>query len=153
MFLLSLKVLSSDKTKWRWSNLSGLAISVFINHDKVTFLSQKNISKFFPFPSPSKACVLPFNFVLWGRDPKNIFYYQHDIESYMDQVLYFLLNVRWYLVIFLWGNCCRTIGRHESYTLNFPICNLVSIFTLWVYVTFSLSFKIWLKESILIFRE
>ena len=48
------------------------------------------MSKFFPLPLPSKTYVLPFNFVL-ERDPENIFYYQVDIENYMDQVLNFLL--------------------------------------------------------------
>ena len=33
---------------------------------------------------------LPFDFAL-GRDPKNIFYYERDVENYMDQVLNFLL--------------------------------------------------------------
>ena len=48
------------------------------------------MSKFFPLPSPSTACVLSFDFAL-ERDLKNIFYYQHDIENYTDQVLNFLL--------------------------------------------------------------
>ena len=56
---------------------------------KLLFLS-KNLSKFFPLPSPSKTCALPFDFTL-ERDPKNIFYYQPDVESYMDQFLDFLL--------------------------------------------------------------
>ena len=78
------------------------------------------MSKFFPLLLPSETCVLPFDFTL-ERDPKNTFYYQRDIENYMDQVLNFLL-----------------FDRHEyihtessgQYTL------------LWVYVTFSLFFKI-----------
>ena len=53
------------------------------------FLS-KNISKFFPLPSASKTCALPFNFAL-ERDPKNVFYYQCDLENYTDQVLDFLI--------------------------------------------------------------
>ena len=48
------------------------------------------MSKFSPLPLPSKTCALPFDFAL-EREPKNIFYYQHDIENYMDQVLNFLL--------------------------------------------------------------
>ena len=75
--------------KWRWSNFSDLTISEFINHYRVTF-SQQEFSKFLPVPSPSKTCALPFNFAL-ERDPKNIFYYQHDVENYMDQVLNILL--------------------------------------------------------------
>ena len=47
------------------------------------------MSKFSHF-SRQVECVLPFNFVL-ERDLKNIFYYQHDVENYMDQVLNFLL--------------------------------------------------------------
>ena len=46
--------------------------------------------KFSPLSSPSKTCVLPFDFAL-ERDLKNIFYYQHDVENYMAQVLNFLL--------------------------------------------------------------
>ena len=56
---------------------------------KLPFLS-KNMSKFFPLPLPGKTCALPFNFAL-ERDPKNIFYYQRDVENYTDQVLNFLL--------------------------------------------------------------
>ena len=52
------------------------------------------MSKFFPLPLPSKTCVLPFNFAL-ERDPKNIFYYEHDVENYTDQVLNFLLFDRY----------------------------------------------------------
>ena len=56
---------------------------------KLPFLS-KNISKYFPLPSPSKTCALPFDFAL-ERDPKNVFYYKRDVENYTDQVLDFLL--------------------------------------------------------------
>ena len=48
------------------------------------------MSIFFCLPLPSKACVLPLDFTI-ERDPKNIFYYQCDIENYTDQVLNFLL--------------------------------------------------------------
>ena len=63
------------------------------------------MSKCFPLPSPSKTCVLPFNFAL-DRVPKNIFYYQHDVENYTDQVLnfYYLIDM-------------------NKYTLNLPVCN------------------------------
>ena len=47
------------------------------------------MSKFFPLPLPSKTCALPFDFAL-ERDPKNIFYYQRDVESFTDQVLNFI---------------------------------------------------------------
>ena len=47
------------------------------------------MSKFSHFPCQVKR-VLPFDFAL-ERDPKNIFYYQRDVENYMDQVLSFLL--------------------------------------------------------------
>ena len=53
------------------------------------FLS-KNISKYFPLPSPSETCAFIFDYVL-ERDPKNIFYYQCDAENYTHQVLGFLL--------------------------------------------------------------
>ena len=48
------------------------------------------MSKFSHFPSQVKHGVLPFNFAL-NRDPKNIFYYQRDVEDYTDQVLNFWL--------------------------------------------------------------
>ena len=51
---------------------------------------QQEHVQIFPLPLPSKAYVLPFDFVL-ERDPKNIFYYQHNIENYADQVINFLL--------------------------------------------------------------
>ena len=51
---------------------------------------RKNITNFFPLPSPSKTYAVPFDFAL-ERDPKNIFYYQRDAENYTDQVLDFLL--------------------------------------------------------------
>ena len=40
--------------------------------------------------SPCKSCALSFNFAL-ESDPKNIFYYQCDVENCTDQVLDFLL--------------------------------------------------------------
>ena len=64
------------------------------------------MSKFFPFPSPSKTCALPFNFML-ERDPKNIFYYQHEVVSYTDQVLNFFMT---------WIDM-------NKYTLNLPVWN------------------------------
>ena len=47
------------------------------------------MSKFSHFPRQVKR-ALPFDFAL-ERDPKNIIYYQRDVENYMDQVLNFLL--------------------------------------------------------------
>ena len=47
------------------------------------------MSKFSHFPRQVKR-ALPFDFAL-ERDPKNIFYYQRDIENYTDHVLNFLL--------------------------------------------------------------
>ena len=47
------------------------------------------MSIFVPIPSPSKTCAFPLDFAL-QRDPKNIFYYQRDAESCMDQVFDFL---------------------------------------------------------------
>ena len=49
-----------------------------------------------PLLLPSKTCVLPFDLVL-KRDPKNIFYYQHDIGNYTDQVLNFLFDRHEYI--------------------------------------------------------
>ena len=48
------------------------------------------MSKFFPLPSPSKICALPFDFAL-EKDPKNILYYQRDVENCTGEVLNFLL--------------------------------------------------------------
>ena len=56
---------------------------------KLPFFQQERV-QIFPLPSPSKARALPFDFAL-GRDPKNIFYYERDVENHMDQVLNFLL--------------------------------------------------------------
>ena len=56
---------------------------------KLPFSQQEHI-QIFPLPLPSKTCALPFDFAL-ERDLKNIFYYQHDIGNYTDQVLNFLL--------------------------------------------------------------
>ena len=122
-------------TKWRWSNCSCLTIFEFINHDKVTFLSARTSPNFFPLLSPSKTCALPPDFAL-ERDPKNIFYYQHDVVNCKDQVLDFLL-----------------FDRHEYTHTESSDLILVSIFILRVNVTFSLFFKIWLTESVFIFRE
>ena len=56
---------------------------------KLPFSQQEHI-QIFPLPSPNKTCARPFDFAL-ERDPKNIFFYQHDVENYTDQVLNFLL--------------------------------------------------------------
>ena len=56
---------------------------------KLPFSQQKHV-QIFPLPLPTKTCALPFDFAL-ERDPKNIFYYQCDIENYTDQVLNFLV--------------------------------------------------------------
>ena len=45
--------------------------------------------KFSHFPRQVKR-ALPFDFAL-ERDPKNIFYYQHDVQNYTEQVLNFFL--------------------------------------------------------------
>ena len=64
------------------------------------------MSKFFPPTLPSKTCALPFDFAL-GKDRKNIFYYQHDVENYIGLVLNFLL-----------------FDRHEYiHTQNLPVRN------------------------------
>ena len=67
----------------------GFVELVVIDQYTVTYFQQEQ-AKFFPLPSPSKTCGLPFNFAL-KRDPKNIFYYQFDVENYTDQILNFLL--------------------------------------------------------------
>ena len=66
-----------------WPYLNSLIII------KLPFSQQEHV-QIFPLPSPSKTCALPFDFAL-ERDPKNIFYYQRDVENCTDQVLNFLL--------------------------------------------------------------
>ena len=56
---------------------------------KLPFSQQEHL-QIFPLPSPCKSCALPFDFAL-ESDPKNMFYYQRDVETYTDQVLDFLL--------------------------------------------------------------
>ena len=51
--------------------------------------SQQEHVQIFPLPSPSKTYALPFDFTL-ERDPKNIFYYQRDVENCTDQILDFI---------------------------------------------------------------
>ena len=70
---------------------------------KLPFSQQEHLQIL--YPSPSKTCVLPFDFAL-ERDPKNIFYYQRDVENYTDQVLDFLL-----------------FGRHEYIHKESPVSN------------------------------
>ena len=72
---------------------------------KLPFSQQEHL-QIFQLSSPSKTCAHPFDFAL-ERDPKNILYYQCDVENYTDQVLNFLLH-----------------GRHEYiHTRNLPVCN------------------------------
>ena len=113
---------------------SGFTIFEFTNQRKLPFLS-KNNSKFFRLPSPCETCAFPFDFVL-GRDPKNLFYYQREVENYTDQVPDFL----WF-------------DKQEYTNGILRSVILVSIFMLRVYETFPLFLRIWLTESILIFRE
>ena len=76
-------------TKWRWPNFLDFSYLNSLIIIKLAFSQQEHV-QIFPLPSSSKTCALPFDFAL-ERDPKNIFYYQHDIENYTDQVLNFLL--------------------------------------------------------------
>ena len=74
----------------------------FSNHYKVTF-SQQEYVQIFPLPSLSKTCVLLLDFTL-ERDPKNIFYYQCDIENYMNEVLnFFLFDRHEYIHTVFWS--------------------------------------------------
>ena len=72
---------------------------------KLPFSQEEHI-QIFPLPLPRKKCVLPFDSVL-ERDPKNIFYYQCDVENYTNQVLSFFIH---------------TIDMN-NYTHNLPVCN------------------------------
>ena len=90
-------------------------------------MPKNNISKFLTLPSTSRSCALPFDFKL-ERDPKNIFYYQSEEELHGSGP-------------YTW-----------TYTWNLPVCNSGQC----VYVTsfmLSLLLKIWLIESVLIFRK
>ena len=78
-------------TKWRWSKFSGLTIFKFTNHDDVTFFLARTTPSFSHFPRQVEIGALPFDFML-EIDPKNIFYYQCDVENYEDQDLDFLLS-------------------------------------------------------------
>ena len=77
--LLSDKLSGDGQIFQVWSYLNSLIII------KLPFSQQENV-QIFPLPLPSKTCVLPFD-LAFERDPKNIFYYQCDVENYMDQVL------------------------------------------------------------------
>ena len=89
------------------------------------------MSKFSHFPCQVKRALL-FGFAL-ETDPKNIFFYQHDVENYTDHVL----------------NFCYSIDMN-IYTRNLPVYNSGQH----TYVTGLFNFfKIWLTESILIPRE
>ena len=56
---------------------------------KIPFSHEEHLQTF-PFSLPCKSWALPFTFAL-ASNPKNIFYYQHDVENYTDQVLDILL--------------------------------------------------------------
>ena len=79
---------------------------------KLPFSQQEHV-QILPLPSSSKTCALPFDFAL-ERDPKNILYYQRDIENYADQVLNFLF--------FLFFFFCYSIDMN-IYTRNLLVCN------------------------------
>ena len=60
----------------------------FINHDKIAFVSARASPNFSYFPLQVNHFPLDIMLV---RDPKNIFYYQHDIQNCTDQALDFEL--------------------------------------------------------------
>ena len=123
------KLSGNDQIFQVWPYLNSLIII------KLPFSQQEHVQTF-PLLSPSNTYALPFDFAL-ERDLKNISYYQRDIENYMDQVLnFFVIQKTW-------------IYKHR---ISRSVI-LVSILMLQVYLTFSLFFKIWLTESILISRE
>ena len=66
------------------SNFSGFTIFEFINQDKVTFFSARTFPIFTHFPRQVDHTRFPSISFLLERDPKNIFYYQCDVESYTD---------------------------------------------------------------------
>ena len=98
-------------------------------------MPKKNISIFLTLFSKSGSCALPFDFKL-ERGPKNIFYYQYEVESYTGLVLDFSL-----------------FDKREYTHGIFRSAILANMFTLGVYLMFSLFLKIWMIESILIFSE
>ena len=120
---------------WRWPDFSGLTIFNFINHYKVTFSSARTCLNF-PTSLAYKTCAVPFDFTS-ERDLKNILLSAWHRELYGPGPQFF--------VIWLDMN----IDTHRI----FRSVILVSILMLRVYLTFSLFFKIWLTESILISRQ
>ena len=84
------------------------SIFEFPHHAKATFFSA-NI-KFFPLPSPSETCALPFNFVLEG--PEKIFSMisvtQRSIHT-RSSIFYYLINL-----------CIQTLFRSNSSQIKKP---------------------------------
>ena len=70
---------------WRWPNFSDLTIFEFIDHCKVTFFSARTCPNFSHFPRQVKHVCFPL--ISHQRETRN----QHDVDTYMDQVLNFLL--------------------------------------------------------------
>ena len=90
---------------------------------KLPFSQQEHL-QIFPTSLAMLIMCASLRFCVRER-PKNIFCYQRDVKNYTDQVLDFLLFVRY------------------EYTHGiFQPVYLVSVFLLRVYVTFSLFFKI-----------
>ena len=106
---LGLKGTVKWKTKWRWSNLSGLTIFEFINHDKATSLSARTSPNFSHFPRQLKRAI-PFDFSL-ERDPKNIFYCQLNVEVPPVIVIRTRPSSFYYVV------------GMSIHTRNLPVCN------------------------------
>ena len=83
----------------------------FINHDKVTFLSARTSPILSHFLRQVKHMRFP-SISRLERDPKNIFYYQRDVDNCMDQVLDFLFDRHEY-----------THTHTHTHTRNLPVCN------------------------------
>ena len=98
---------------------------------KLPFLS-KNMSEIFPLPLPRKTFALPFDFT-WER-PKKYFLlsaWHRELYGPGPQIFYSLIDI-------------------NIYTLNLLVCNSGQYTYVKVYVSFSLFFKTWLTELILI---
>ena len=112
---------------FRFDHLNSLIII------KLHFSQQEHV-QMFSLPSPRKTCVLPFDFTL-KRDRK------------ISLIISVTLRIIWTRSSVLY------LIDMNIYTRNLRSLILVSILMLQVYLTFSLFFKIWLTESILISRE
>ena len=102
---------------WAWSNFSGFTIFEFINHEKVIFFSARTYPNFSHFPSHFPLLALRFDLAL-ERDPRYIFYCQHEVDNYSDQVLNFYYMID--MSIYTWNLSVCNSGQYIYVT---GLCN------------------------------